>query len=154
MSLELKQQISDTIFSHGIVVSQKMIGAIYDLFILLNPEFRYRSASVDKQIALMDKVDSLAMEHFDVNPKQLYGQARNRVIADCRDVCMYIARKYTGMTLHDVSRRYNKRDHTACIHANRKIKNLLENDESIRAAVGYIQSKLTEFEYSSLPIAV
>lgn len=154
MSLDLKQKISDTIFNHGIAVNQRVVAAIYDLFILVNPELKLRTSNVDKRNELLDKIDCLTMEHFDVTPKQLYGRSRVRAIVECRQVCMYFTRKYSGMTLKEVAARYGGRDHTTVIHSRKTIMNLMEYDEGIRDAVNHIESKINGSAYSSLSIAV
>lgn len=154
MSLDLKQKISDIISDNGISISQAMINTIYDLFMLAKPELKLKTSDVNKQSVLLDKIDHAAMEHFDVTPGELYGRFRKRHIVECRQVCMYLARKYSGITLSRVSSRYRKKDHTTVLHSLKTITNLMEKDEIIRDSVNHIENKIKGLASNNLSVAI
>ncbi|HOW69162.1 MAG TPA: chromosomal replication initiator protein DnaA [Phycisphaerae bacterium] len=60
-------------------------------------------------------------QHFNVRPADLQGKRRNRSLAFPRQICMYLARELTAMSLEEIGGYFGGRDHTTVLHATRTI---------------------------------
>jgi chromosomal replication initiator protein len=61
-------------------------------------------------------------EYFGVTVNDLTGQSRSRVLVNTRQVAMYLCRELTDLTLPRIGHAFGGRDHTAVMHADRKIR--------------------------------
>ncbi len=82
------------------------------------------------------------MGHYGVKRTALTGPSRSRSIALPRQICMYLARRFTVHSLEDIGRYFGRRDHTTVIHANRQIAKRRKADPSIGAAVEQLEAGL------------
>jgi chromosomal replication initiator protein len=60
-------------------------------------------------------------ERFNVRLTDLQGKRRNRSIAIPRQICMYLARQLTPLSLEEIGGYFGGRDHTTVLHAYRTI---------------------------------
>jgi chromosomal replication initiator protein len=74
-----------------------------------------------KNVTIHD-IFRLAGEHYHVKPSDLQGKRRNRSIAHPRQICMYLARELTPLSLEEIGGYFGGRDHTTVMHAIRTIK--------------------------------
>lgn len=93
------------------------------------------------------RIDPLAiqqavLQEFDVRPADLHSRKRNRSIVVPRQICMYLTRKLTNLSLEQIGQYFGGRDHSTVLHAIEKIEAKLAEDERIRRAVKTITSHL------------
>jgi chromosomal replication initiator protein len=60
-------------------------------------------------------------KHYDVRISDLQGKRRTKSIVFPRQVCMYLAREMTHLSLEEIGGYFGGRDHTTVIHAHRLI---------------------------------
>lgn len=82
-------------------------------------------------------------EHFQVRQVDLVSARRTARVVLPRQVIMYLAREYTGMSLPQIGKRVGGRDHTTVLYAWQKISALVENgDEQLLIAIAAIRKRL------------
>lgn len=73
---------------------------------------------------------------FDISEAELKSGSRRRCLARARQVATYTARRVTGLSYPFIARTLGGLDHSTCIHGDRKIAEMVrEDDEKIRAKV-------------------
>lgn len=91
----------------------------------------------------------LAIQHrvavsFGVTLIDMTSDRRARVIARPRQVAMYLCRHLTPLSFPEIGRLFGKRDHTTCLHAVRRITELMAENEDFRDKVLELREQLTE----------
>lgn len=89
-----------------------------------------------RQIGITDIVEAVT-DGFGVRLADLQGKRRNRSIALPRQICMYLARELTSLSLEEIGGYFGGRDHTTVLHAARTIGDQRERD-------GELQQKLQD----------
>ncbi|MEC9374059.1 MAG: chromosomal replication initiator protein DnaA, partial [Planctomycetota bacterium] len=79
---------------------------------------------------------------YDVSLSSLQSKRRQRSIALPRQVCLYLARKYTRYSLEEIGGYFGGRDHTTVLHAVRTITTQRDNDGSMDRALQALETKL------------
>jgi chromosomal replication initiator protein len=95
------------------------------------------------QSTSLDRILAVTGDYFHVTIDQLLspGVVRQR-IAFARQVCMYLARKRTGMSLAEIGEALGGRHHTTVIWAARVVAARVEFDDLVRRQVGEIEERL------------
>ncbi len=105
--------------------------------VLSMPEAIAASARIRLDDILRD-----VMGHFGVKRADLTGPSRSRSIALPRQICMFLARRFTSHSLEDIGRFFGRRDHTTVLHASRQIAARRQVDSAIAAALDQLESGL------------
>lgn len=87
-------------------------------------------------------IDSLARasaKHFAERLDAVRGPSRRRGLALARSVAMYLARRWSGLSLSEIGRYYGGRDHTTVLHACHRIERELAHDRSLVEATHEIR---------------
>ena len=71
-------------------------------------------------------------DHFNISPDDVCSKKRNAEIVLPRQIIMYLCRKYTDAPQVKIALLCGKKDHTTVIHAEEKIKNEIDINESIK----------------------
>lgn len=90
----------------------------------------------------IDVIQNAVAESFGFSIEDLLSQNRTADLALARQVAMYLARSKTGESLQQISRSFNKKDHTTVIHACKKVEDLIATDYRLRSIVDNISAKL------------
>jgi len=73
-----------------------------------------------RPISVTDIIN-IVTTHFNVRAADLQGKRRHRSLAWPRQVCMYLARELTPMSLDEIGGYFGGRDHTTVLHATRTV---------------------------------
>ncbi|NOS99127.1 MAG: chromosomal replication initiator protein DnaA [Phycisphaerales bacterium] len=73
-----------------------------------------------RSVSIPDVLD-LVSQRYQVRLSDLQGKRRHKSIVLPRQVCMYLARELTSMSLEEIGGYFGGRDHTTVIHAHRTI---------------------------------
>lgn len=103
--------------------------------------------------ALKDTIDSqkeitprlimdIVAEHYDITVDDILSKKKNKEIAHPRQICMYLCRKYTDVSLTNIGKSLGNRDHTTVMHGAEKISNAMANDEQLKNNINMIVRKL------------
>ncbi|MBI4879045.1 MAG: chromosomal replication initiator protein DnaA [Planctomycetes bacterium] len=71
---------------------------------------------------------SAVTRYFNVKLSDLQSKRRTQSIAFPRQVCMYVARQNTNLSLEEIGGYFGGRDHTTVIYATEKIKRMIDED--------------------------
>jgi chromosomal replication initiator protein len=83
-------------------------------------------------IIKLSDIESTAAIFFGLTTADLHTSRKTRTIALARGIAMYLARKHTDMSFPEIGRYMGKKDHSTVILASRRIRRLLDADESVR----------------------
>jgi len=78
-------------------------------------------------------------QEFGVSVRDVRGKRRTADIVQPRQVCMYLMRKELEMTLDQIAKELNRRDHTTVLHAIDRVDEKMEIDESFKGRVGEVR---------------
>ncbi len=73
---------------------------------------------------------------------ELRSQSRDKDLSFARQLAMYLMKKYTDKSLHEVGYFFGRKDHTTVMHAVQKIEKCLEKDVSLASRVKEIEENL------------
>lgn len=81
---------------------------------------------------------------FRIPKAQLQSKSQSRAISLPRQVAMYLARRFTTLSLEEVGGYLGGRDHSTVIHAEKRIKTLKTRSRDIDSIVSQIEASLQE----------
>ena len=81
-------------------------------------------------------------EHFGVNPDDITSEKRNSEFVLPRQIAMYLCRNIIGMSLADIAKFLEKKDHTTVMYGIKKITSKIETDEDVKNKVDIIMKKI------------
>ncbi len=84
-----------------------------------------------RQIGIEDIQQHVA-EAFNLKIADLSSPRRTAKIAHPRQIAMYLARRFTELSLQSISAAFARRDHGTVIHATRTVERKMENDPALR----------------------
>lgn len=84
-----------------------------------------------------------------INVEDLVGKSRVSKVNNARQVCMYVLKKYTDLTLTEISAEYN-RHHATTIHAVKVITNELTYSKELRAFIIELKRELAYLNRSRI----
>lgn len=90
----------------------------------------------------MTEIQRAVLQEFDVQPSELHSRRRTRSIVFPRQVCMYLARLHTDLSLEEIGRYFGGRDHSTVLHAVEKIREAAATDPRVRSSLSAIEQHL------------
>ena len=110
------------------------------------------TATVDRAIenvvrdgVYIPKPDAIIAEtgrYYDIDPAEIRGQRRSKTTSMARHVAMYLIRTLTGLSLEDIGREFEGRNHSTVITSIRKIEDLIKTDPAMSATIRDITSNI------------
>jgi chromosomal replication initiator protein len=91
-----------------------------------------------RAISIQDIAD-VVLVRYNARLSDLQSKRRSQSVAVPRQVCMYLARRLTGRSLEEIGAFFGGRDHTTVLHAERKIRRLVEHDPAMRGTLEAIE---------------
>ena len=128
----------------GIIVSLMAHSTIFNREISIDLAERVLSTSVhiEKKQITIDLIQDTVCKYFNIDCKQIHSKSRKREIVHARQISMYLAKKYTDLSLSRIGDMIGKRDHATVLHACKNISGLLDIDKAFRASLGEIEERL------------
>ena len=99
------------------------------------------SAEVRAEVSMAQIVD-VVTNYYSVKLVDLQGKRRQKSIAMPRQVCMYLARRYTRFSLEEIGGYLGGRDHTTVMHGVRTIQSRRRDSEDLDRVLHALESKL------------
>jgi chromosomal replication initiator protein len=81
-------------------------------------------------------------EFFSVSMEDLTGASRSRVLVQARQMAMYLCRELTELSLPKIGQAFGGRDHTTVMHADRKIRALMQERMSVFNQITELTSRI------------
>jgi chromosomal replication initiator protein len=90
----------------------------------------------------VQEIVTAVTEYFGVRTVDLQGRRRQRSIALPRQVCMYLARLHTRLSLEEIGGHFGGRDHTTVMHAVRMIESRVAADSNFAATIQHLDQQV------------
>ena len=74
-------------------------------------------------------------EHYNISVSDIISKKKNKEIANPRQICMYLSRKYTDYSLQNIGKIMGNRDHTTVIHGHDKLEKCLKQTKTLKATL-------------------
>ena len=158
LNSEYKESISDEVIDYiaNNVTSnvRELEGALNKLILFSKLENRDIDLDLAKE-ALKDVISpvesvkitpeyilDVVCDHFNISPDDVCSKKRNAEIVLPRQIIMYLCRKLTDAPQVRIALLCGKKDHTTVIHAEEKIKNELDINDSIKSTIDTLLKKI------------
>lgn len=92
----------------------------------------------------IDQIVHHTSAYFNVNDYELRGKGRNKTLTIARHISMYLANELTNLSLTEIGKYFNSKDHTTVSYALNKIKSIINTDESVKIAIDKISENLKQ----------
>src|SRR5437868_2193096 len=99
-------------------------------------------ASTDQKRITVQQIFEVVTKYYNVRLSDLQSKKRHKSIAFPRQVCMFLARRYTRYSLEEIGGYFGGRDHTTVLHAVRTIDSDTKEDRHIAEQVTHIEAQL------------
>ena len=99
------------------------------------------SSDVQKKITVEFITDVVA-EHFSITSADIISSKKSRNIAHPRQICMYLCREFTDVSLKDIGVKLGNRDHTTVLHGCNKIVDDLKDDPALQGVIDVLKKKI------------
>jgi len=99
------------------------------------------SGTVPNQPSIQTIIDAVT-KYYDIKLSDLMSKRRHKSVALPRQVCMWLARKYTRYSLEEIGGYFGGRDHTTVLHAIRTIGSRRDQDPDVGKAVERLEGVL------------
>ena len=86
--------------------------------------FKEKSDIVPTAEVIIDEV----CKFYNIEPAVLKGQGRAKDISMARQIAMYLIRRMTNLSLKEIGKEFEGRDHTTVLHSIERIEDLSKND--------------------------
>jgi len=90
----------------------------------------------------LNKIKDVVCEHFSITVDELCSRSRKHPIAYIRQLTIYLANKYTGMSTVQIGKQIGGRNHATVIHSINQIKNLIDVDDQVRNEVVLVEERV------------
>lgn len=80
--------------------------------------------------------------YFDIEEPEIRGQRRSKNTALARQVAMYLIRTLTGLSLEEIGKEFDNRNHSTVITSIRKVEDLIKTDPDMSSTVRDITSNI------------
>ena len=98
-------------------------------------------SSQTRRVAITD-ILQLVTDRYSVRLADLQGKRRHRSLAFPRQICMYLARELTNLSLEEIGGYFGGRDHTTVLHAHRTINEQRNQDTDLAFSLRDLADRL------------
>jgi chromosomal replication initiator protein len=95
-----------------------------------------------KKRVTIDQIQKKVAEHFDVRIADMTGKRRTANISFPRQVAMYLARRHTKASLHEIGETFGGRDHGTVLHACKTVSVRMKKEDQVRQAIVRLDTQL------------
>ena len=150
--LDINQEVMQYVATNINSNIRELEGALNKIYVFANLEKKPVTLELAEN-ALKDTIEcqkeitpqlimDVVAEHYNISVSDIISKKKNKEIANPRQICMYLSRKYTDYSLQNIGKIMGNRDHTTVIHGHDKIGKMLETDENLKSNLDIIIKKL------------
>ncbi len=127
----------------GIITKIKMLSSIINRPLTLEEikEIVFEEENKGRKIDI-DRLAEVVAEEFGISKKLLKSRSRKKEVLIPRQIVMYLAKEYLGLTLTKIGDYFGGKDHTTVINAVNKIQKLLSTDTALQKHLNSIKDRL------------
>lgn len=100
------------------------------------------SATPEQRRITIQMILDVVTKYYNVRLSDLQSKKRHKSIAFPRQVCMFLARRYTRYSLEEIGGYFGGRDHTTVLHAVRTVDADVKNDKEVAEQLTQIEGQL------------
>ena len=90
----------------------------------------------------LQRIIDIVTEFYNVKTAELQSRRRHKSITEPRQVCMYLARQRTSLSLEEIGGHFGGRDHTTVMHSVQKIQGRVGSEPSFAAQVQQMDQRV------------
>lgn len=90
------------------------------------------------------EVEKAVTRYFGIRLSDLRSRSKKRAMTLPRQIAMYLARRHGGYSLKEIGARYGGKSHTTVTHSEGRIRQLMEEDPSVRRTVDLLQAEIAQ----------
>ena len=151
-NLEIDSEVMQYVATNINSNIRELEGALNKICVFANLEKKPVTLKLAEQ-ALKDTIETqkeitpqlimeIVAEHYNITVSDILSRKKNKEIANPRQICMYLSRKYTEYSLQAIGKAMGNRDHTTVLHGHDKILDLIKKDESLKTNIDILVKKL------------
>ena len=91
----------------------------------------------------IERIQEEVAKYYELTVAKLTSPNREQKIALPRQVAMYLCRTLAGETLQQIADKFNKKDHTTVMAAEKRVRELIESDRRVAEDVAALTAKLS-----------
>jgi chromosomal replication initiator protein len=91
----------------------------------------------------IEKIQQAVASHYGLTVPKLTSPSREQKVALPRQVAMYLCRQLSGETYQLIAEKFNKKDHTTVMAAERRVVQLVQDDAKVARDVAALESKFS-----------
>ena len=88
------------------------------------------------------EIEKAVTRYFGIRLSDLRSRSKKRAMALPRQISMYFARRHGGYSLKEIGERYGGKSHTTVTHSETRVRQLMEDDPSVRQTVDLLQTEI------------
>lgn len=96
----------------------------------------------NKRDITVELITDIISDHFNIQPSDIVSSKKSRNIAFPRQICMYLCRELTELSLKEIGKKLGNRDHTTVLHGIMKIQHDMEADTSLQNTIEILKKKI------------
>jgi chromosomal replication initiator protein len=85
---------------------------------------------------------AVTAEYFSISIDDLVGSSRSRMMANARQMAMYLCRELTDLSLPKIGEKFGNRDHTTVMHADRKIRTQMAEKRTVYNQIAELTARI------------
>lgn len=89
-----------------------------------------------------DIIINYIAKYYNLSPEDIRGQDRRRELTNARQIAMYLIRRMTSISLKDIGREFDNRDHTTVLHSLDKVEKMMHSDPAFAETVKEITTNI------------
>ena len=133
------RQIEGTV--NKIMAYQQLMGDSVDkdtVFRAVKDMFKDRSDIVPTADVIIDEV----CKFYNIDPDALRGQSRTKDVSLARQIAMYQIRSMTNLSLKEIGKEFEGRDHTTVLHSIDRVEKMVKEDPEIKEIIKDITANI------------
>ena len=99
--------------------------------------------ALSSQPVTIDDIMRVVTAHYNVRVADLQSKRRTRSIVLPRQICMFLARSMTMLSLEEIGGYFGGRDHSTVLHAEDKIRTEMQKDSGLQRSLEELRRKLS-----------
>lgn len=96
----------------------------------------------DKKDITVELIIDIVGEHFNISSSDIMSTKKSRNLSYPRQICMFLCRELTDISLKDIGKKLGNRDHTTVLHGITKIQTDLATDSSLSNTIEILKKKI------------
>ncbi len=108
----------------------------------LSKKLLMRNNEAKEIIVDFNRIIKCLTKHYSYSLQDLRSQGRDKKLSLVRQLAMYLMKKLTNKSLHEIGLFLGRKDHTTVLHAINKIENYLQNDVTFNKEIKRLEQEI------------